>query len=189
MGTMIEFRLGKLSVDWGKNEIYTDHLSLFQEQDIRQVISPDAKDDSDEHEHTLARPLRDVVPRLKLLGYTLLTAKQEYESLVEEFGIDDEEFPSFDDFLKVLRRADINTVSTEDEYSHDHSFDKYFRYEIEPRLQIEDLFKDDESSRSFSEIMANFHPWHVLTMFAQKSANLDQMVVWDYFASSTKWLV
>jgi hypothetical protein len=181
MGTMIELRLGKLSVDWGKNEIYTDHRSLFQEQDIRRVISPEEEDESDEHGYTLAKPLRDVVPRLKLLGYGLSAAREEYESLVEDVS-DSERFPSFDDFLRLLCRADINTVTPEDEYAHDHSFDKYFRYEIGPRLQIEELFKDNQSSWSFSEIMANFHPWYVMTMFAQKPANLNQMVVWDYSA-------
>lgn len=182
MGTMIELRLGKLSVDWGKNEIYTDHRSLFREQDIRRVISPEEEDESDEHGYTLAKPLRDVVPRLKLLGYGLSAAREEYESLVEDFSSDGEQFPSFDDFLRLLCRADINTVTPEDEYAHDHSFDKYFRYEIGPRLQVEELFKDNRSSWSFSEIMANFHPWYVMTMFAQKPANLDQMVVWDYSA-------
>jgi len=178
---MIELRLGKLSVDWGKNEIYTDHRSLFQEQDIRRVISPEEEDESDEHGYTLAKPLRDVVPRLKLLGYGLSAAREEYESLVEDVS-DSERFPSFDDFLRLLCRADINTVTPEDEYAHDHSFDKYFRYEIGPRLQIEELFKVNQSSWSFSEIMANFHPWYVMTMFAQKPANLNQMVVWDYSA-------
>lgn len=182
MGTTIEFRLGNLSVDWGRNEFYTDHLSLFQEQDVRKVISPEAADGSDEQEHTLTRPLREVVPRLKLLGYSLPAARAEYDSFVEDLSSDDKQFPSFDDFLGVLCRADINTVSPEDEFAHDHSFDKYFRYEIGPRLQIEDIFEDNRSSSSFSEAMANFHPWHVLTMFAQKPANLDQMVVWDYFA-------
>jgi hypothetical protein len=68
MGTIIELRLGNLSVDWGKNNFYTDHLSLFQEKDVRRVIASDAGDGSNEHGHTLAKRLRDVVPRLRLLA-------------------------------------------------------------------------------------------------------------------------
>ena len=63
MGTMIELRLGNLSVDWGKNNFYTDHLSLFQEKDVRNVIPADAEGGSNAQEHILARRLRDVAPR------------------------------------------------------------------------------------------------------------------------------
>src|ERR1017187_1060797 len=180
MGTMVELSLGNLSVDWGKNAFYTDHLSLFQEQDIRKVISADAGDGLDKDKHTLARRLRDVVPRLRLLGYTLRAAREEYESLADTLTGDDEEFPSFDDLLTTLCRVEIRTVSPE--YEGDHSFGEFFREEIGPRLQIDDLFKDNRSSWSFAEIMENFHPWHVLTMLAQNPANLDLVVAWDYFA-------
>jgi hypothetical protein len=180
MGTMIELRLGNLSVDWGKNNFYTDHLSLFQEKDIRTVVAADTEGRSDNQEHTLARRLRDVLPRLALLGYTLEAARGEYESLTEAFADDDDESPSFDDFLTALCKVDIRTISPE--YEDDHSFGEFFREEIGPRLEIQDLFEGKEGAWDFAYIMENFHPWYVLTMLGQKPANLDLVVVWNYFA-------
>jgi len=179
MGTTIELRLGNLSVDWGKNNFYTDHLSLFQEKDVRNVRLADAEDGSNAEAHTLARRLRDVAPRLRLLGYTLEAARQEYESLIEGFADDDDESPLFDDFLAVLCKVDIRTISPE--YGQDHSFGEFFREEIGPRLQIEDLLNSREGTWDFAYVMENFHPWYVLAMLAQNPANLDLMVVWDYF--------
>jgi HEPN/Toprim N-terminal domain 1 len=180
MGTMIELRLGNLSVDWGKNTFYTDHLSLFQEKDVRNLIPVDAEDGSNAQEQTLARRLKDVAPRLSLLGYTLEAARQEYEGLIEEFVDDDDGSPSFDDFLAALCKLNIGTISPE--YEDDHSFGEFFREEIGPRLQIQDLFESREDTWNFAYIMENFHPWHVLTILAQNPANLVLMVVWDYFA-------
>jgi hypothetical protein len=65
MGTMIDLRVGNLVADWGKNEFYRDHRSLFQKRDVRSVLAG-----QDGMINTLSRPLRDVVPRLHLLGYT-----------------------------------------------------------------------------------------------------------------------
>jgi hypothetical protein len=79
-----------------------------------------------------------------------------------------------------LCRVDIRTVSPE--YENDHSFGEFFREEIGPRLQTADLFKSGSGSWDFAYILENLHPSFVLTLLAQNPANLDLMVVWDYFA-------
>jgi hypothetical protein len=178
MGTTIELRLGNLSVDWGKNEFYTDHLSLFQEGDTRR-LQLDRTDEDCDRGHSLARRLRDVVPRLNLLGYTLDAAREEYESLMERFTGEDREVLPFATFLNVLCAVDIGSVSAE--YEDDHSFGEFFREEIGPRLGVEDLFENRSDAWDFAYTMENFHPWHVLSMLAQNNANLNIFVVWDYF--------
>ncbi len=39
MGTMISLALGRLEVDWGKNNFFTDHRALFQKLDLKPVPS------------------------------------------------------------------------------------------------------------------------------------------------------
>jgi hypothetical protein len=176
MGTSIELRLGNLQVDWGKNEFYTDHVSLFQEKDARDILGAELEDGTRRVERTLARRLKEVAPRLRLLGHSLESAKEEYESLIDSFGGD--ETPPFDSFLLALLKVDIGGVSSD--YENDHSFGKFFREEIGPRLQVEDLFKNKENGWDFAYMMENFHPWSVMAMFAENPANLDLMLVWDY---------
>jgi hypothetical protein len=176
MGTLIDLRVGNLVVDWGKNELYTDHLSLFQERDVCLMLSAELEDGTTRMERKLARRLKEVVPRLRLLGHTLESAKDEYGSLIESFGHD--ESPSFDDLLRHFLKVDITGMPAE--YEDDHSFGEFFREEIGPRVHIEDLFKTREGSWDFAYLMENFHPWSVLTMLAENPANQNHLVVWDY---------
>ena len=37
MGTMITLALGRLEVDWGKNDLFMDHGALYQQSDIKPV--------------------------------------------------------------------------------------------------------------------------------------------------------
>ncbi len=44
MGTMINLALGRLEVDWGKNNFFTDHGCLYQDSDLKDVPSYYAND-------------------------------------------------------------------------------------------------------------------------------------------------
>jgi hypothetical protein len=78
VGTEIHLELGGLSLDWAKNHRGTDHGSLFQERDRRAVRSDqidydhfkETGDDLTPMEMAFVRKLKDVLPRLELLGYT-----------------------------------------------------------------------------------------------------------------------
>ena len=37
MGTMIHLALGKLEVDWGKNNFFKNHDALYQPTDLKQI--------------------------------------------------------------------------------------------------------------------------------------------------------
>src|ERR1035437_7077425 len=106
MGTMIDLRVGNLIADWGKNELYRDHRSLFQGQDVRSVVAGHDLVGQDGTINTLSRLLRDVVPRLRLLGYTLDSARAEYTSLLELNADEDSTYPTFDAFQAALCAID-----------------------------------------------------------------------------------
>jgi len=180
MGTMIDLRVGNLVADWGKNEFFRDHRSLFQKTDVRNVVQGEDAVGQEGWIKTLSRPLRDVLPRLRLLGYTLESARREYSALLEAHADEDNTWPSFDALMVALWATDVGDVSAD--YEDDHSFGEFFREEIGPRINVDALFGSLHAGQwAFAEMMENFHPWNVLVLLAEKSENLGLPVVWDYF--------
>lgn len=45
MGSMIHLALGRLEIDWGKNNFYASHARLFQPNDLKQIPYYYAGDD------------------------------------------------------------------------------------------------------------------------------------------------
>lgn len=90
MGTEITLDVGGISVDYSKNYRGNDHGSLFQETDRRRVRSEQIDydyfaengEDPADVEMAFVCKLRDVVPRLELLGFTLRTAEADYAALL-----------------------------------------------------------------------------------------------------------
>jgi len=76
MGTIIELAIGRLEVDWGKNEHFIHHGELFQNCDLKKIQSHyyDADDCDLEVSPTsgeqegFGKPLNKL-PRSKLTGY------------------------------------------------------------------------------------------------------------------------
>lgn len=182
MGSMIKLAVGNLEVDWGQNEIFVNHLPLFQAGDISEAeyfyIDGAGERIIDKRE-AFRKPLRDVLPRLELLGHTLTTASEEYESLRDGFGRG--KALAFEDLLNAVGRTAVESVSPE--YSDDHDFGELFAEEIIPRLDLEKYVPDPAERHYFGEMMENFHPWSVLRLLAERPSNLDLPVVW-YFADA-----
>lgn len=74
MGSIISLSVGRIDIDYGKNEYFQNHAHLFQPGD-RSINEYDyVNDDGTPHievQEALRRPLSRVVPRLELFGYTL----------------------------------------------------------------------------------------------------------------------
>ncbi|NCM89694.1 hypothetical protein FP736_19310, partial [Vibrio parahaemolyticus] len=132
MGTSIELRLGKVSLSYSKNHMGIDYGFLFQEGDLTRRKSepigyeyyekyPEDKQELDETEEVFARTLSRVLPRLNLLGFTLKTARAEYQALVaeaEEISNDIEElkkeFLTFEEFCDLACRYPL--IDLKDDY-------------------------------------------------------------------------
>jgi hypothetical protein len=71
MGSIISLSVGRIDIDYGKNEYFQNHAHLFQPGD-RSINEYDyVNDDGTPHievQEALRRPLSRVVPRLELLG-------------------------------------------------------------------------------------------------------------------------
>ena len=51
MGTMICLGVGKMEIDWGKNNYINDHSALFKTDDIHDVPYLYADDEAEDNDH------------------------------------------------------------------------------------------------------------------------------------------
>jgi HEPN/Toprim N-terminal domain 1 len=123
MGSMIQLSVGRLEIDWGKNNGFRDHSALFQAGDLSRVPYwyVDKKtpvDENDpvatargymlkaEYQEGLSKPLIQVVERINLLGHTLRHARREFRCLSLLNGFDEAAF-SFEHLAEALRAVDV----------------------------------------------------------------------------------
>ena len=136
---MISLALGRLEVDWGKNNLFSDHGALFQDSDITQVPSYYASDDWPdgdpiiEMNEGLSKPLGKVLDRLELLGHTIKSVEHHYEKSHQFHEIDERPIP-FSHFQEALAQVDVNRVSGN--YGTDYDPGEFVRKEILDRLSL-----------------------------------------------------
>src|SRR5713226_9293771 len=116
MGTMINLAVGRLEVDWGKNNYFTDHGPLFQSNDIKPVSTYYASDEWPDGEPVVemddgfGKPLGQVLGRLELMGYTLRAVEHHYAKLHQLHDLSEQPIP-FEELRQALTRVDVNRIS------------------------------------------------------------------------------
>ena len=200
MGSMIYLTVGDLEIDWGKNDFFVMHGSLFQQEDLTQIVREDVDDNNEPiMEEAAVRPLSKMVGRLELMGYTLRTAKKLFASLASEKNI--ASFISFEMVAEALRRVDIDHAATI--YQENHTYGSFF-VTIADRLQIpspcfEDIFQngfDNYKERlfvtlsqaeadvfifdEFMESISSYSPYTVLRLLAENTKTSSRKVSWAF---------
>lgn len=210
MGTSIELCIGSVSLSYSKNTMGRDYGFLFQGSDINRRKSnqinydyyeqnPDEIADLENAEEVFSRKLSQVIPRLELLGFTLDTARNEYEDLVAEaIDIDSyilegseekPEYLSFEEFCNLACRYPIDSLKND-----------YIEYETPDRESISqgiyskeiDLFRriptTDNSGMYWSEAsylsakVCILSAESMLQVFSQNPENSDVEVTWGFGA-------
>jgi hypothetical protein len=100
MGSMISLAVGRLEIDWGKNNGFVDYSALFQAGDVAQIpyyyagkeikgadSGPDWEVISEVKEG-LSKPFALVIDRINLLGNTHSVCEAEFAALAEFNGFD-----------------------------------------------------------------------------------------------------
>ena len=176
MGSMIQLSVGRLEIDWGKNNGFRDHSALFQVSDLSfvpywYVDEKTPVDENDavatargymlkaEYQEGLSKPLLQVVERINLLGHTLRYARREFHYLSLLNGFDEANF-SFECLAKALRAVDVEKVSP-DYGEGGEDFGKFFRREIANRLGLGEIADFD-----ISQGMENLSPHTILQLLA-----------------------
>jgi hypothetical protein len=186
MGTMINLALGRLEVDWGKNSVFTNHAALYQLSDIKQVPSYYAGDDWPngepiiEYHEGLSKPLRHVVDRLELLGFTLKAVEEQYRELHVLHQMDEQPIP-FQRLSTALKEVDVTQVNGN--YGEDYDPGKFVRREILDRLALASEVDQTGLRPDHWEVdmlLENFSPYGALRLLAENPKNADLEVSWDY---------
>lgn len=199
MGSMINLGLDKMEIDWGKNNVFRDHSSLFQEKDVRLIpyyyVDIDTEKPIVEMKEGLARKLSSVRARLDLIGYDLYSIERLYNDYIEE----SEEFGckihfTFDDFYSMLSHIDVSNVNTPQiavEYD-ENGFDlgEYVRKCILEDSQIKSnlpiAYIEQESVRwrnsayDLGIFFENIDPYITLRILAENPNNGDLEVQWRF---------
>lgn len=199
MGTEISLDIAGVTLDWSKNSIGTDHGALFQCIDRKRVHSDqinyeyfkENNEDLETIEMAFARPLKDILPRLELLGFTRKRARLEYHRLIEEFmnGEENEtlqpnDIMSFEEFCSFIAEHPILTLDhVYDSQSTDkQNMGRFFNHSAIqriPRSYYNNSIVYSERS-CFIELIAILHPYSVLRVLGENAENRDAEVVWQY---------
>ncbi|WOR15618.1 HEPN/Toprim-associated domain-containing protein [Hyphomonas sp. FCG-A18] len=175
---MIHLAVGKLEIEWGKNNGFVDHAMLFQgERDIADVpyyytSDADHSETVVEYQEGLSRPLKSITKRLDLLGHTLEHARAEYAELSELNGFSLDDYP-FEELQNVLKTVDVTSLSS-DYGEGGEDFGKFFRREVGPRLGM------NEASLDFSQGMENLSSWTILRLLSENKTAQDLPVMWAF---------
>ncbi|MDD5410922.1 MAG: HEPN/Toprim-associated domain-containing protein [Methylobacter sp.] len=206
MGTEITLKVGGLDLDWSKNSRGTDHGMLFQERDRKRIhcdqIDYDYFNQNNEDpgpmEMGFCKPLREVIPRLELLGFTLDKVWREYVSCAEtwceerqviagsdeELALDLMNFTEFCAFVTAhpLQSLDDTFISSIDPGSETVIRGRFGDETVTRRLPCFSPYESYAySERSyFASLIGILHPYSVLRVLAENKVNLDADVVWQY---------
>jgi HEPN/Toprim N-terminal domain 1 len=192
MGSMIHLSVGRLEIDWGKNNGFTDHSGLFQPTDVTNVPYYYAGDEYVdaagekqwkiliEKKEGLSKKLNEVGARIELLGYTLKTCRKEFMCLADLNDFDSDVF-RFDDLRNALATVDVGAIKL-DYGAGDDDFGEFFREQIYPKLGMEKLPADDARRTLYSaaEGMENLSSHSILRLLADNSNAADLPVIWTY---------
>ena len=106
MGSLITLGIGCMEIDWGKNNVFLNHSSLFKPSDVKQIpyyyVDMNTDEPIIEMKEGYERKLSSMKKRLDLLGYNIASIKKMYEELLHEhkgYGCDIR--LSFDVFCEV----------------------------------------------------------------------------------------
>lgn len=199
MSTPITLTVGDITLTYNTTYIGIDHGMLFQESDRQRrrhgsidysYYEQHPDEDVAQSEMCFCRPLRSIVPRLELLGYTLTAAKANYDRIAAH----DQELRAeamdpgvtgspglmdFDQFIAFIRAYAVRDLN-------DEHLAKRGLFASEPavsQLPVGDAYRETGgySERShFGNLIGFLDPYSVLRVLAENPANLALEVVWDY---------
>lgn len=206
MGTEITLEVGGLTLDWCKNSRGLDHGMLFQAMDRKPIHSDQVNYDYFREngknpgpiEMAFCRPLKEVVPRIELLGFTLDQVGCGYTSCAESWreecqAMANEEEESVPDLMTFaefcafatahpLETLDDTFISSSDAGSEAQIRGRFSDMTVTRRLPY--FPPSDANAYSelsyFAGLIGFLHPYSLLRLLAQNTSNLDSDVVWQY---------
>lgn len=180
MGTMITLGVGKLEINWGKNDIFENFCDLFQPDDWKDIKYYYA-DNIVKIKKGYSRSLSLVKPRLDLLGYTLKDIKNIYESIYSEYcdgmGEYAEDVFTFDEYFNVFSKINLSKVNTLTEYD-DWDFGEYAAKCIFEDEEIQRLLKKYSDGCGGGEFYENLPPRLLIRVLCENPTAKELPLQW-----------
>ena len=180
MGTMITLGVGKLEINWGKNDFYENFRDLFQPNDWKDIKYYYA-DNVVEIKKGYSRKLALVKPRLDLLGYTLENIKTIYESTYTEYcdvmGEYSDPVLTFEEYFNVFSKINLSKVNTLTE-DDDWDFGEYVTKCIFEDKEIQRLLKKYSLGRKSGEFYENLPPRLLVRVLCENPTAKDLPLQW-----------
>jgi hypothetical protein len=206
LGTEISLDIGGIVLDWAKNTCGNDHGMLFQHGDRKRVhlaqinyeYFKEIGEDPEAMEMAFCRPLKEIVPRLELIGFTIDSVRMEYlicaEIWKEQYSsmVEDEDntplyVMTFDEFCLFIKSNPIENMDDKFISSSDHEGREKVRGRFRDSASIPKIpyysYADDNaySERSYFGCLISFlHPYSTLRLLSECEPNKKLEVVWQY---------
>jgi len=179
MGSMITLGIGKMEIDWGKNNFFIDHSALFQKEDLKLVPYYYA-DDVKVMKKGYSKKLKLVKKRLDLLGYSLSGIKEKFN---KELGylmkLYNRSYDfSFENFYESIINIDVQNVDMNtDEYFYEYDLGEYVRSRVLTEIELFNQ-PDNESDYELEEFLENLSPYITLRILSENKKNEELEVIW-----------
>ena len=180
MGSMVSLGIGKLELDWGKNNFYNDHGCLFQLSDVKDIPYYYA-DNNVEYKEGLSRTLGSMKKRLDFLGYSLKTLEKHYENHLNDVPEYYPDIPlSFNDFYSIVSNLDISKMTLDDEWE-DYDPGEFLSKYLFKHPEFNKIYNISEVvDKDIGLIFENIDPYITLRILAENRVNTDLDVFWSY---------
>lgn len=201
MGTYIHLSIGRLEIDWGKNDGYRDHACLFQPGDLAQVPYYYVDDEKGsfidaegkthyhlyaEYQDGMSKPLGLVADRLELLGHSLESCANEFVSL-NELGESGKETFTFDDLMQAFVELDVNAISYDG--GTKEKFEKFLRRSLIKRFGPQATTEAHELDLDDLSTVESLSAYTILRLMALNPNAQDLPVNWQFADSEASgWI-
>lgn len=181
MGSMITLGIGKIELDWGKNNMFNNHSCLFQKEDIK-LVPYYYSDDDIEYRKGLSKNIKSVMRRLDLLGYSLHDIEEIFnEDLKSISELDNISIPiSFNDYYNTIKNIDINSINmASEEYDYIYNLGEYAQKCVISEINKLSTLSEYECY-DIREFLQNLHPYITLRILSENKKNHKLNVIWRY---------
>ena len=183
MGSMITLGIGRMEIDWGKNNFYTNHSDLFQGGDLKDVpyyyVDKDGKEIV-EMKRGFSKKIVSVKKRLDLLGYSLNKIENKFNANLDYINkLYDIYLPiEFKIYFNVVKKIDVESIDmTSEEYEYKYDLCEFARKCV---LKEVNALVNDENVYAMSEFLENISPYITLRILAENNNNYDLDLIWTF---------
>jgi len=188
MGSMIYLTLGNLELDWGQNHGFCNYSCLFRHTDIKPIPYHYLAEDGSpivEMKEGYSSPLKYVLRRLSMLGYSRERARFAFEELFEDDALAEilrrEKYLSFEEMATALVELDVTAAGIaygSDDYDYDPS--GLLAEDVFDRERLGALDGRKLDLRAVKQLVKSIDPCWLLVLLSNNPSNLDVSVEWGY---------